>query len=83
MTSCYFCGCRPLAIQAMAVETPIPNRAAAERADMPSREATKTWLRRSLLKARVILPPTKSPVGARELEFLERGDELRNWDSQG
>ncbi len=30
--------CRPclaLAIQAMAVETPIPNRAAADRADMP------------------------------------------------
>ncbi len=60
---------RALAIQAMAVEIPIPNRAAAERADMPFRDAAITRLRRSSLKARVILTPTKSPVGAMESEF--------------
>jgi len=44
----------------MAVEIPIPNRAAAEHADMPSRAAARTRLRRSSLKARGILPPTKT-----------------------
>ncbi|MBN8949167.1 MAG: hypothetical protein J0H90_01315, partial [Rhizobium tropici] len=38
-------------------------RAAADRADIPSCDAARTRLRRSSLKARVILPPTKSPVG--------------------
>lgn len=60
---------RALAIQAMAVEIPIPNRAAAERADMPSRDAASTRLRRSSLKARIILPSTKPPVGAMEADL--------------
>ncbi|MFW8585602.1 LysR substrate-binding domain-containing protein [Rhizobium beringeri] len=38
----------------MAVEIPIPNRAAAERADIPSAEAARTRLRRSSLNARDI-----------------------------
>jgi len=62
----------------MAVETPIPNRAAAERADMPSRDAARTRLRRSSLKARVILPPTKSPVEAMESEFGDQGNPQRD-----
>lgn len=53
---------RALAIQAMAVETPIPNRAAADRADIPSFEAANTRLRKSSLKARLILLPIKLPV---------------------
>lgn len=67
-----------LAIQAMAVEMPIPNRATAERADIPSRDAAKTRLRRSSPKARVILPPTKSPVGAMESEFFQQGNPQAN-----
>jgi hypothetical protein len=69
---------RALAIQAMAVVIPIPNRAAAERADMPSRDAARTRLRRSSLRARVILPPTKSPVGAMESEFGDQGNPQRD-----
>lgn len=44
---------RAFAIQAMATEIPIPNRAAAGRADIPSRDAASTRLRRSSLKVRV------------------------------
>lgn len=54
---------RVLAIQVRAVEPPTPNRAAAERSDVPSHDTAKTRLRRSSLKARVALPWTKSSMG--------------------
>lgn len=69
---------RALAIQAMAVEMPIPNLAAADLADRPSRDAARTRLRKSSLKARVILPPTKSPVEAIESEFGSQGNPQRD-----
>ncbi|WP_285541321.1 hypothetical protein, partial [Brucella sp. NBRC 12950] len=50
----------------------------AERADMPSPDAARARLRRSSLKARVILPPTKSPVGAMESEFGDQGNPQRD-----
>nr|WP_272951451.1 polyphosphate kinase 2 [Sinorhizobium meliloti] len=50
--------CRALAIQAIAVEIPIPNRAAADRADIPLADAARTRWRRSSLNARAIFPPT-------------------------
>ncbi|WP_336814942.1 hypothetical protein, partial [Bosea sp. MMO-172] len=67
----------------MAVEMPIPNLAAADRADMPSRDAARTRLRRSSLKARVILPPTKSTVGAMESEFGSQGNHQRDSSFNG
>ncbi|CUX05891.1 hypothetical protein AGR1B_pAt30336 [Agrobacterium fabacearum S56] len=55
----------------MAVKTPIPNLDAAERVDMPSRDAARTRLCRSSLKAQGMLPATKSPIGALESEFRQ------------
>lgn len=69
---------RALAIQAMAVEIPISNRAAAERADMPARDAASTRHRRSSVKARVILPPIKTPVGAMESVFGSQRNHQRD-----
>lgn len=45
------CPCRALAIQAIAVEIPIPNRAAADRADIPLADAAKTRWRGRLVGA--------------------------------
>lgn len=58
----------------MAVEMPISNRTADARADMPSLDAARTRLRRSSLKARVILRPIKAPVGVMESGFRSKGN---------
>jgi len=45
---------RAFAIQAIAVESPIPNRAATDRADILPADAARIRLRRSSLNARAI-----------------------------
>lgn len=55
-------------IQAIAVEIPIPNRAAADRPDTPPADVARTRWRRSSLNARAIFPPTnqRQQEGMRE-----------------